>query len=169
MRHNIIFIAVTAFMLTACASSSNVINDDAYYSPYDNNSSYDNTLVTSNNGNFDAGTVKAEKRNNDVETTTIYQDYSSEVLGHKGIEFHDYEILKPGINAAYEIAFGNTSFMINFGCHIGGKDLCEGRVYQKLGMMQHFGKRPLASLTATELRSFNSDDFGFIANNFLPG
>ncbi|MBQ4206149.1 MAG: membrane lipoprotein lipid attachment site-containing protein, partial [Bacteroidales bacterium] len=78
MRRNIIFIAVAAFMLTACASSSNVINDDAYYSPYDKNSSYDNTLVTSNYGNFDASTVKAEKRNNDVETTTIYQDYSSE-------------------------------------------------------------------------------------------
>lgn len=79
----------------------------------------------------------------------VYDNTDKEVLGHKGIEFHDYEILKPGINAAYEIAFGNTSFMINFGCHIGGKDLCEGRVYQKLGMMQHFGKGIFATIALT--------------------
>ena len=79
----------------------------------------------------------------------VYDMTDKEVLGHKGIEFKDIEILKPGINAAYEIAFGNTSFIFNFGYHIAGKDLCEGRVYQKLGMMQNIWKGIFATVSLT--------------------
>ena len=79
----------------------------------------------------------------------VYDNTDKEILAHKGIEFDDFEILKPGINAAYEIAFGNTSFLIHFGCHVGGKDLCEGRVYQKLSAMQHFGKGIFATISLT--------------------
>ena len=79
----------------------------------------------------------------------VYDCTDKEVLRQKGIEFTDIEILKPGINAAYELAFGNTSFMFNFGYHIAGKDLCEGRVYQKLGMLQNIGKGVFATITLT--------------------
>ncbi|MBO7460634.1 MAG: acyloxyacyl hydrolase [Bacteroidales bacterium] len=79
----------------------------------------------------------------------VYDNTDKEVLRQKGIGFTDIEILKPGISAAYELAFGNTSFIFNFGCHIAGKDLCEGRVYQKLGMMQNIGKGVFATISLT--------------------
>jgi len=79
----------------------------------------------------------------------VYDNTDKEILDHKGIEYHDFEILKPGINAAYEIAFGNTSFMVNFGYHLAGKDLCEGRVYQKLNAMQHLGKGVFVTIALT--------------------
>ena len=79
----------------------------------------------------------------------VYDCTDKEVLRHKGIAFDDIEILKPGINAAYELSFGNTSFIFNFGCHIAGKDLCEGRVYQKLNMTQNIYKGLFATIALT--------------------
>ena len=79
----------------------------------------------------------------------VYDNTDKEILRLDGIEFTDTEILKPGINAAYEISFGNTSFNINFGYHIAGKELCEGRVYQKLGAMQNIWKGLFATVQLT--------------------
>ena len=68
----IIFSVVAAItLLTACASSSNVINDDAYYSPYNNDSQYEKVLITSNYGYFNASAVNDEKRNNYEEYTVV--------------------------------------------------------------------------------------------------
>ena len=69
MKRIIISITAAISLLTACAPSNNVINDDAYYSPYDNNSQFEKTLVTSNYGYFDSNTVKSEKRKN-------YEEYA---------------------------------------------------------------------------------------------
>lgn len=79
----------------------------------------------------------------------VYDCTDKEVLRHKGIGFTDIEILKPGINAAYELALGSTSFIINFGYHIAGKDLCEGRVYQKLAIMENIWKGVFATISLT--------------------
>ena len=79
----------------------------------------------------------------------VYDCTDKEVLRQKGIAFDDIEILKPGINAAYELSFGNTSFIFNFGCHIAGKDLCEGRVYQKLNITQNIYKGIFATIALT--------------------
>lgn len=79
----------------------------------------------------------------------VYDNTDKEILRLDGVEFTDIEILKPGINAAYEITFGNISFNINFGCHLAGKELCEGRIYQKLGMMQNIWKGLFASIQLT--------------------
>ena len=79
----------------------------------------------------------------------VYDMTDKELLRLDGIEFTDIEILKPGINAAYEISFGNTSFNINFGYHLAGKELCEGRVYQKLGAMQNIWKGLFATIQLT--------------------
>lgn len=87
----------------------------------------------------------------------VYDNTDKEVLGHKGIEYTDFMILKPGINAAYEVAFGSTSFIFNFGCHVAGKDLCEGRIYQKLGVMQNIGKHVF--LTAALTTHFGWADY----------
>ena len=90
----------------------------------------------------------------------VYDCTDKEVLRQKGIEFNDFEILKPGINAAYELAFGNTSFIFNFGCHIAGKDLCEGRIYQKFGMMQNIWNGIFATVSLTTHFGW-SDYIGF--------
>ena len=70
MKRLIISSAVVIFLLTACASTGNVIKDDAYYSPYEDNSSYNSSLVTSNSGYFDSNSVKTEK-------SKIYKEYAS--------------------------------------------------------------------------------------------
>jgi len=79
----------------------------------------------------------------------VYDMTDKEILRRDGISFTDIEILKPGINAAYEVAFGYTSFIFNFGYHFAGKELCEGRVYQKLGMMQRITKSVFATISLT--------------------
>ncbi|MBP5643919.1 MAG: acyloxyacyl hydrolase [Bacteroidales bacterium] len=79
----------------------------------------------------------------------VYDCTDKEVLRHKDIEFTDFEILKPGINAAYELALGHTAFIFNFGCHVGGKDLCEGRIYQKFNMTQDIWKGIFATISLT--------------------
>ena len=71
MRRIIFSIMAAAALLTSCASSRNVINDDAYYSPYDKDSQNNNTLVTSNYGYFDASLVNNDQ-NIEVEPDTVY-------------------------------------------------------------------------------------------------
>lgn len=90
----------------------------------------------------------------------VYDLTDKEVLRRKGIAFNDFEIIKPGINAAYEIAFGNTSFIFNVGCHIGGKELCEGRIYQKVSMTQDIWKGLFATISLTTHYSW-ADYIGF--------
>ena len=48
MKRILILITAVIPLLTACASSNNVIADDAYYSPFDNNAQHEKTLVTAN-------------------------------------------------------------------------------------------------------------------------
>ena len=90
----------------------------------------------------------------------VYDMTDKEVLRRKGIAFNNIEIMKPGINAAYEIEFGNTSFIFNIGYHIAGKELCEGRVYQKLSMTQNIWKGLFATVSLTTHYSW-ADYIGF--------
>ena len=69
MKRIIISTMAAIALLTACASSSNVIVDDAYYSPYDKKTQYENTLMTSNYGYFDSNAVKSG-------TEKIYKEYT---------------------------------------------------------------------------------------------
>lgn len=50
---------------------------------------------------------------------------------HKPWE-HKYELLKPGIGAAYELLLDRMSFLFNLGWHLAGADQSEGSFYQKL-------------------------------------
>lgn len=67
----------------------------------------------------------------------VYDETDKEILKFKKIDYKPIEILKPGVNVAYELVLKSTSFLFNFGCHVGGKDLCEGRIYQKLNLKQN--------------------------------
>lgn len=90
----------------------------------------------------------------------VYDMTDKEVLRRKGISFNDIEIMKTGINAAYEIEFGKTAFIFNIGYHIAGKELCEGRVYQKLSMTQDIWKGLFATVSLTTHYSW-ADYIGF--------
>ena len=69
----------------------------------------------------------------------VYDETDKEVLRFNGIRYKPIEILKPGVNVAYELVLKSTSFLFNFGCHVGGKEMCEGRIYQKLNLKQNIG------------------------------
>ena len=79
----------------------------------------------------------------------VYDQTDEAILRLDGVEFTDIEILKPGINVAYEISFGNTSFNINFGYHLAGKEMSEEHIYQKLGAMQNIWKGLFATVQLT--------------------
>ena len=79
----------------------------------------------------------------------VYDMTDKEILKVKEIEFSDVEILKPGINLAYELMLNSTSFMFHFGTHLAGKEMCEGYVYQKLGIKQNLGKHFFATMALT--------------------
>ncbi len=79
----------------------------------------------------------------------VYDMTDKDILRMKDIEFTDFEIFKPGVNVAYEIAFGATAFNINFGYHFAGKELSEGLIYQKFGAMQTFGKHIFVTVQLT--------------------
>lgn len=79
----------------------------------------------------------------------VYDETDKEILKFKGIDYTSIEILKPGINVVYELSLKTTSFMFNFGCHVAGKELCEGRLYQKINLKQNIGKHLFATFGLT--------------------
>ena len=79
----------------------------------------------------------------------VYDNTDKEVLKFKDIEYNDFEIFRTGINFAYEIVLDQTSFMINFGSHLSGKELGEGFLYQKICAMQTLGKHIFLTCSLT--------------------
>ena len=71
MKNFKFFIIGSVALLTSCASSNNVINDDAYYSPYDNNGNSNKELVVSNDGSFSTNKISSNSQYD-------YQSYYSE-------------------------------------------------------------------------------------------
>lgn len=84
-----------------------------------------------------------------VGVDAIYDMTDKEVLKHKGIEFTDAEITKIAVNLAYELSFDNTSIIASAGISLIGKEMGEGRLYQKLSAKQNLSKHIFAILTLT--------------------
>ena len=84
MKHLNFFIIITILLLTSCATSENVIKDDAYYSPYDKDSKSDKELVVSNEGTFNTAMISSNSQYD-------YQSYYSED-----------ETQKPKVDPIYE-------------------------------------------------------------------
>ena len=74
-RFNFLAIAI-GVMLTSCSTSNNVIRDDAYYSPYDNDSKSNNELVVSSHGTFNTSKISSNSQYD-------YQAYYSESESQK--------------------------------------------------------------------------------------
>lgn len=68
-------------------------------------------------------------------------------LDHK--TYSDIEILRPGVNVAYELSLNTTSFMVYAGVHLAGKEMGGGRLYQKLSAKQNICKHMFAICTLT--------------------
>ncbi len=51
---------------------------------------------------------------------------------------NNWQILKPGINAAYQLIISRISFVFNFGYYLAGKEKSEGSVYQRLTLRYLF-------------------------------
>lgn len=55
---------------------------------------------------------------------------------------HNYEIIKPGINASYELVFDKLSFVFQLGIYLYGKEKKDGQVYHmfalKYSLNKHF-------------------------------
>lgn len=79
----------------------------------------------------------------------VYDMTDHEVLKFKDIDYEPIELLKPGINLAYELCLGSTSFIFNFGSHISGKEMYDGHIYQKIGIMHTFGQHIFANIALT--------------------
>ena len=62
-------------ILTSCATSDNVIRDDAYYSPYENNDDSNKELVVSTNGTFSTSKISS---NSQYDYQTYYSQDSSQ-------------------------------------------------------------------------------------------
>ena len=90
----------------------------------------------------------------------VYDQTDKVVLDFKEISYTDVELIKPGLNIAYEIAFGSSSFVINVGYHLAGKDMSEGHLYQKINALQKISKHIFATCGLTTHFGW-ADYFGF--------
>lgn len=71
-------------------------------------------------------------------------------LAYDGIPYtNDFQLIKSGINAVYELMMGSTSFVFNMGCHISGKEMDGGRIYQKLSLKQNISQYMFACIGLT--------------------
>ena len=51
-----------------------------------------------------------------------------------------FKIMRPGINAAYELIFGKLCFIINFGVYLSGEEKSDGSFYEKYCFQYNFSK-----------------------------
>lgn len=76
-----------------------------------------------------------------------YDASDNKVLEMKNIEVENqWQIIKTGITAAYELEFSRMSIMLNLGSYLSGLDKSDGYVYEKLGLRYGFTDRLFASL-----------------------
>ena len=69
-RFKFLIIAL-GILITSCSTSNNVINDDAYFSPYENNGKTGIELTVSENGTFTTSSISSNSQYD-------YQSYYSE-------------------------------------------------------------------------------------------
>jgi len=57
-----------------------------------------------------------------------------------------WQLLKPGVNVAYELLISRVSFLINFGVYLSGAENSEGDMYQRFSLRYRFSKNYFAQL-----------------------
>ena len=56
------------------------------------------------------------------------------------------KILRPGINAAYELMMSRLGFILNLGYYLGGMEKSNGPFYEKIGVQYNFTKHFYANI-----------------------
>ncbi len=60
---------------------------------------------------------------------------------------HKIDLLRTGINAAYEMSFSRMSFMMNLGFYLTGLDKRDGYLYEKVGIRYYINNQIFTGLT----------------------
>lgn len=55
-------------------------------------------------------------------------------------------ILRPGMNAAYQLSMGRLGFLLNLGYYLGGKEKSNGPLYEKVSVQYNFAENFFASV-----------------------
>lgn len=70
------------------------------------------------------------------------------LINHSSDEpYKKIALTKPGLSIAYELVLARTSFDLNLGFYLGGKDKSEGMTYYKFGIHYLISKHVFANLT----------------------
>jgi len=76
-----------------------------------------------------------------------YDPSHIDVLEKKGIPVNNnLEIIRPGINAAYQLVLSKVGFIFNLGLYLGGAERSNGPLYEKLSFQYNFSKNLFASV-----------------------
>jgi hypothetical protein len=59
---------------------------------------------------------------------------------------NSWQILRPGVNAAYELMLSRLGFLFNLGIYLGGKEKSNGPLYEKISFQYNFGKNFFANV-----------------------
>jgi hypothetical protein len=70
-----------------------------------------------------------------------YDESHKKILEMANVQvMNDLQIIKPGINAAYELMLSRLCFIANFGMYLGGKEKSNGPFYEKFCFQYQFSK-----------------------------
>ena len=77
-----------------------------------------------------------------------YDGSDVKILEHNGkIPKHRINIVKTGLNVAYELSFSRMAIMLNLGSYLSGLDKSDGYIYEKMGLRYYFNNKLFGSLT----------------------
>jgi hypothetical protein len=72
------------------------------------------------------------------------------ILERKGVIYeNNFNIVKPGLTAVYEMTMSKTSFVFQLGGHIAGAESSSGVIYQKIGLKHYLYEKLFGSITLT--------------------
>ena len=76
-----------------------------------------------------------------------YDESHVAILEAEGVEVtNKLKILRPGINAAYELGISKLAFIFNLGCYLGGQEKTNGPLYEKLSFQYNLTKSIFANV-----------------------
>ncbi|MEI7500641.1 MAG: acyloxyacyl hydrolase [Bacteroidota bacterium] len=76
-----------------------------------------------------------------------YDPSHIDILKMRGDNVDNYfKILRPGINAAYQLTMSRIGFIFNLGCYLGGQEQTNGPLYEKLAVQYNFSKNFFATI-----------------------
>ena len=68
-----------------------------------------------------------------------YDPSQIKILEMHGVQVDNkMQIIRPGINAAYQLMMSHLEIIFNFGCYLGGREKSNGPLYEKLAVQYNF-------------------------------